>query len=224
MESDSKINITIVNSVEDFDSVVTNIEDATDVIVYTNLICEATIGDSSIDIKGINTCICSDEKGMLILVPCFIDLNMSSIDDRLTKKRIPFSVLTFVSPYPNKYHAGEVHTKFISTHENLENIVKQISESSKDRACEYFPFKTGSISLFNINNNMREPFLTKPNSIKGVLEFNEYKILLSAEGKELDPENVLNLFDKYNISYEAITSSNDILPSESCEQDRQIHC
>ena len=174
-----------------------------DVIIYTNLVCEFTIGGEKVKSREFDTIVSSDQNDFLGMFMRKGPATKQDIMEYLDRKGIKYTEITF-APSICDYNDDNLIMPIWMAREAyvLEDALKD-SIATNDTNFDYYPEINADIDLSYLTNKDRKRYSVDGRVFTGALISSNKVILLVSQGAEgnLTTDETIEILDKYNINY-----------------------
>lgn len=173
-----------------------------DIIVYSNLICDFSIGDEIIKSRQFDTIVYSEANNFLALFMRGGKGTKDAICNYLDKKDLRYTEITFI-PSIDDYSDDPSFLDVWPVRENdvLQDALEDTVNRGVDLKCDYFPNLSSSLDLSYLTNSTNDKYPIEGMFFQGVIALNDKIILLVSQGEErsVSPEDVIELTTKLGI-------------------------
>lgn len=175
-----------------------------DVILYTNLVCEFTVGGEKVKTREFDTIVSSDQNDFLGMFMRKGPATKQDICDYLDSKGLKYTEVTF-APSICDFNDDNLIMPIWMAREGyvLEDALRDSVESG-DINFDYYPELPSDVELGYFTNQDSNRYSVEGRIFTGALISSSKVILLVSQGSlgNLTPQDTINILDNYGINYQ----------------------
>lgn len=200
---------------EELNTALDNVKTDNDIILFTNVKSEFSLGDEQITSRQFDTFLYSEENDILVMLMRGGRVTADNIREYLDKKDFSYHEVSFArSPINHKDDLSIPELWFAREEYVVEDAFKDSIARGSKKDFEYFPFLTGNLSL-NYRTDDEEEDLSfleeqKPESysvdgrlFRGLIKLEDKIILLISQGetRNVNASDIGKIAQKYGFTY-----------------------
>lgn len=174
-----------------------------DVIIYTNLVCEFTVGNEQVKSREFDTIVISDKNDFLAMFMRKGPAAKQDICGYLDSKGIRYTEITFAPSICDFNDDNLIMPIWMAREEYvLEDALKDSIESG-DIDFDYYPELPSNLELDYLTNENRSRYSVEGRLFTGALISSNKIILLVSQGTDdnLTPQETISILENYGINY-----------------------
>lgn len=199
---------------EELNTALNNVKTDNDIILFTNVKSQFTLGNQQIISRQFDTFLYSEENDILIMLMRGGKVSANNIRAYLDKKGLRYNEVSFTKPLTSHKDDLSIQELWFAREEYVvEDAFKDSIARESKKEFEYFPFLTGDLSLTYSTDAEEEDlsFLEMPQTsypvdgrlFRGLIKLEDKIILLINQGetRNVTAESVGKIAQEYGFAY-----------------------